>query len=175
MSEFSIKLRIGLWANDLKLGVKQSLQAAAAMRPEVLGLDAFQSEIAPRNLGASGRRDLARHVRGIGALAALKADVGGRRLAEPGELDINLSRIRDCLQLAADLGAPRLLVPAGFVPVDSKENARVRDTLTEAVKALNLAASNSRVRVCWLAGSEAPQALAGLLHAGAPTRMLEVG
>lgn len=174
MPDFSNNIRIGLWVDNLKLGVKKGLQAAATMRPESLGLDAFESEIAPRNLGASGRRDLARHIRNVGTLAALKADVGGRRLAEPSDLDANLLRIREALQLAADLGAPRVMIPAGFVPTDAKENARVRGTLTEAVHALNASANNSGVRICWLAGSETPKTLAEFLQVADPSGMIEV-
>ncbi|HLX61715.1 MAG TPA: TIM barrel protein [Planctomycetota bacterium] len=174
MVGFSTNIRIGLWLDSLKLGVKSGLKAAAAMQPDSLGLDAFEAEIAPRNLGLSGRRDLARHVRGVGALAALKADVGGRRLADAQALDANLARIREALQLAADLGAPRLQLPAGFVPVDAKENETVRRTLAEAARAVISMASATGVRVCWLAGSEAPETLAEFLNGVDSGGMIDV-
>jgi len=174
MSGFSINVRIGLWVSDLKLGVKAGLKAAALTQPEVLGLDAFDAEITPRNLSGSGRRDLAKHVRSVGILGALKADVGGRRLADPRNLDTNLERLRDVVQMAADLGAPRVQIAAGFVPDDLKENTTERTALTEAARALCAIASNSGVRICWLAGSEAAETLAQFLTIADPSGMIEV-
>ncbi|MEI6231754.1 MAG: hypothetical protein WCT04_01775 [Planctomycetota bacterium] len=174
MLGFSINVRIGLWVSDLKLGVKAGLKAAALTQPEALGLDAFDADITPRNLSFSGRRDLARHVRNVGALSALKADVGGRRLADPRNLDTNLERLRDVVQMAADLGAPRVQIAAGFVPDDLKENTTERTALTEAARALNVVASNSGVSICWLAGSESPETLAQFLAVADPSSMIEV-
>lgn len=173
MSGISINVRIGVWVSDLRLGVKAGLKAAAILQPEALGLDAFDTEIVPRNLGLSGRRDLARHVRSVAPLSALKADVGGRRLADARNLDTNLERLRDVVQLAADLGAPRVQVAAGFVPDDLKENATERSVLAEAVRALNTVASNSGVRICWLAGSESAETLAQFLTVTDPGAMIE--
>ncbi len=173
MAGFSINVRIGLWIDGLKLGVKAGLKQAAAMQPEALGLDAFDADISPRSLSLSGRRDLARHARGVAPISALKADVGGRRLADARNLDTNLERLRDVMQMAADLGAPRVLVAGGFVPEDTKENATERGALSEAAHALNAMASNSGVSVCWLAGSEAPERLAAFLNAADSGGMIE--
>ena len=167
-------IRAGLWVCDLKLGVKAGLQAAAAMHPEALALDAFDAQTAPRELSFSGRRDLARHARNIAPLCALKADVGGRRLADRAQLDSNLARLRDAFQLAADLGAARVLVPAGFVPEDKKEHATERGTLAEAARALIGLSSSLGVRVCWLAGSEPPATLAAFLNGIDSSGMLDL-
>lgn len=174
MTGFSINVRIGVWISDLKQGVKAGLKSAALMQPEALGLDAFDAEISPRNLSGSGRRDLARHLRSVAPLSALKADVGGRRLADPRTLDTNLERLRDVLQMAAEVGAPRVQIAAGFVPEDLKENTTERGVLAEAARALNGLASNSGVRICWLAGSEAPETLAQFLTVADPSGLIEV-
>jgi sugar phosphate isomerase/epimerase len=116
---------------------------------------------------------LARVVRSKGAiLSALKADVGGRRLADAKALDANLLRLREAAQLASDVGAEHLVVAAGLLPVPGPqqkdagqgEDATARATLSEAARALCEIASSSRARVCWLGGSEAPQALAEFLN-----------
>ena len=57
------------------------------------------------------------------------------------------------MQMATDLGAPRVQIAAGFVPDDLKENATERSVLGEAARALNAMASNSSVRICWLAAA----------------------
>jgi sugar phosphate isomerase/epimerase len=157
---FSINVRIGLWLDDLRLGIKQGLKTIAPLKAEAVGLDAFGAEVAPRVLSQTGRRDLAQYIRARGlALSALRADVGGRRLADRRTLDPNLTRLREALQLAADLGAPYLVVPAGYIPGAEKEDAVARDALVEAAKVLSALASSTGVRVCWLGGGEAPETL----------------
>ena len=176
MPSFSINVRLGIWLDDLRLGIKQGLKTSATIKPEAAGLDAFGPEVAPRILSSSGRRDLAQHLRGKGAvLAALRADVGGRRLADPNTLDVNLSRLREAMQLAADLGAPYLIVPGGYIPPSAdKENARLRVTLGEAARALAGLGSSLRTRICWEGGNEAPEILAEFLAAEDPSGIIAV-
>ena len=156
------RVRIGLWVDSLQLGVKAGLQTLAALGGQAAGLDAFGPEIAPRTLGATGRRGLAQFLRSRGlALTALGADVGGRRLADNQYLDANLSRLREALQLASDLGAHFLVVPAGHIPAKEDSSAGV---LAEAAKALSNAAASFGVRVCWQAGNEAAEVLRAFLE-----------
>src|SRR5437762_2045234 len=127
----SINVSLGIWVDDLQLGLKQALKAIEPLKVESVGLDAFSPELNPRTLSVSGRRDLAQFIRARGTnLAAMRADVGGRRLADPAHLDVNLSRIKDAIQLANDVGAPHFVIAAGFVPPESeKENASMRTAL----------------------------------------------
>ncbi|MCY3023305.1 MAG: hypothetical protein NTW87_30370 [Planctomycetota bacterium] len=177
--------RLGLWLDDPRLDIKAGLKAVAPLQPEAIGLDAFGPELQPRSLGLSGRRDLAHLVRSKGTLlAALRADVGGRRLADTGTLDVNLGRLREALQLASDLGAACLVVPAGYLPDEQRTaqgrdahatgDAAARNALSEAARALAGLAASSRTRVCWLGGGEAPEALAGFLQEEDRGGILEV-
>jgi sugar phosphate isomerase/epimerase len=168
-------LPIGVWLDDLRLDVRSGLSQAAAWRLEAAGLDAFGPELSPRSLSATGRRDLAQRLRAAGAkLAALRADVGGRRLAEAARLDARLARLRDALQLARDLGAPRLAVPLGFIPATDAPDAEARKTLAEAVRALCDLGSGLGVRVAAAAGSEPAGELSSFLHAHDASGLLEV-
>jgi len=162
---FSINVRVGLWLDDLKMGVKEGLNAALPLKPEAAGLDAFSSAINARELGESGRRDLAHFIRSRGvALVAFRADVGGRRLADSKYLDANLTRLKEALDLAESCGAEHLVVPAGFVPAaDDKNEAVARTTLSEAARSLAAWTSHTRVRIAWQAGSENPETLAAFL------------
>jgi sugar phosphate isomerase/epimerase len=158
-------MRLGLWLDDLKLGIKEGLKTVAPLRPEALGIDAFSAELSPRTLSQTGRRDLANLVRMKGmSLAALRADIGGRRLADAQTLDVNLSRIREALQMCSDVGAKALVVPAGYVPPpDDKNGATARSTLSEAARMLANFVSNTGVRICWAGGNEPPEVLAAFL------------
>jgi len=154
-------LRIGIWLDDLRLGVKQGLKAAAPLKPEIIGLDALGTELSPRALGQSGRRDLAQFVRSRGtSLAALRADVGGRRLTDRQHLDVNLLKLREVFQLAADLSVMHVCVPFGYVPsATAKEDATAYAAIAEGTRAVANMASSLGVRVCWVAGGEPPEAL----------------
>lgn len=162
---FSINVRVGLWLDDLQMGVKEALNAALPLKPEAAGLDAFSATINARTLGDSGRRDLSHFIRSRGVtLVAFRADVGGRRLTDPKYLDVNLTRLREALELAESCGAEHLVVPAGFVPAaDDKNEATARTTLSEAARSLIAMTSNTRVRIAWQAGSESPETLAAFL------------
>jgi sugar phosphate isomerase/epimerase len=169
-------IRIGLWVDDLKQGVKEGLKSCKFLQPEIVGLDAFSPELAPRQLSQSGRRDLSQFVRSRGAVvAALRADIGGRRLADREHLDANLTRLRDALQLAADLHVPHVVVPAGYIPApDSKNDESTRSALFESARALANFSSQLGVQVCWMAGSESAKILAEFLKIADPGSVLEV-
>lgn len=110
-------LRVGLWLDDLRLSVREGIKRSGALGCEVLGLGAFGGEINPRTLTGTGRRELAHLVKANGAaLGALRADLGGRRLAEPATLDAGLTQVREAFELARDLGAPVVVVPLGYIP-----------------------------------------------------------
>jgi len=176
-------IRLGVWLDDLRLGIKAGLRAIEPLRVEAVGLEAFGPELAPRNLSQTGRRDLARVVRSKGAnLSALKADVGGRRLADAKTLDASLLRLREAAQLASDVGAEHLVVAAGLLPLPQppqrdtgqEDDAAARAALTEAARALCEIASRSRARICWSGGNEAPESLAGFLSSVDPEGILQL-
>ncbi len=174
--ELATNLQIGVWLDDLRTDLKAAFAAVGPLKPECVGLDAFSAELSPRALGRSGRRDAAHFIRSRGStLVALRADVGGRRLADAASLDVNLARLRDAWELAGDLGAAHLVVPSGYVPAaDDKDGAQARRTLAEATRVLATMSSSGRVRVCWLGGQENPEVLAAFLHECDSAGILEV-
>lgn len=147
---------IGLWLNDLQLGVKDGLRHVSGWPVEALGIDAFCAELDPRVLSSSGRRDLARQIRNTGASTTIvRADVGGRRLSDASILDTALGRVRQAFDLARELNAARVALPLGFVP-DAKDssNERTRNTLKEALAFLVDVANSTGVRPAVVAGRE---------------------
>lgn len=157
------RLRIGLWLNDLRLSLRDALKRVQPWAAEDVGLDAFAKEVAPRELSVTGRRHLARHLRGAGlALVALRADLGGRRLAESKALDANLTRLREAYELARDLGARRLWLPLGYIP-DTAEVGENLAAVAEGTRAALSMAASAGVRPCVPVGSEPPERLAAFL------------
>jgi sugar phosphate isomerase/epimerase len=167
---------IGLWLDDLQRGIKDGLRHVSGWPLETLGLDAFNSELDPRVLASSGRRDLVRQVRNTGAtLTIVRADVGGRRLSDAATLDTALGRVRQAFDLARDLNAARVTVTLGFVP-DGKDasNERTRSTLKEALGFLVDVAGHTGVRPAVVAGREPVADLMGFLDAHDSTGFVEV-
>ena len=167
---------IGLWLDDLQRGLKEGLRLAAAWHAEAIGLDAFNPELDPRTLSASGRRELARLIRNAGALpAAVRADVGGRRLADPATLDVALGRVRQAFDLAREVGAVRVVLPFGFVPpADDAGHARTRDVLREALDNVMSFGNSTGVRPAALAGHEPAADLRAFLDASDSSGLVEV-
>jgi sugar phosphate isomerase/epimerase len=180
MAGITCAVRLGLWLDDLGLDIRAALKAVAPIQPEAVGLDAFRPELSPRALGQTARRDLARLIKTTGAaLAALYADLGGRRLADAAALDANLGRVREALQLASDLGAAHLVVQVGYVPplqsgAGEQADAAARAALAEAARALRDMSASSRARVAWAGGNEAPEALAEFLRTVDSSGILDV-
>jgi len=170
------KVNIGLWLDDLGIGLKDGLRLAASWHVEAIGLDAFGPELDPRALSASGRRELARLVRNTGASpTAVRADVGGRRLADPATLDVALGRIRHAFELARDLGVLRVVVPLGYVPpANDGGHERTHASLREALYGLASLSQESGVRPAALAGGEPPADLQAILNSVDSAGLIEV-
>jgi sugar phosphate isomerase/epimerase len=163
----AVNVRVGLWLDDLRQPLREAVRTVGPWRVEALGLDAFGAEVNPRALGTTARRDLRAVLRSQGAaLCALRADVGGRRLVDRERLDVNLARLRDAVQLAADVGAGHVQVPGGYVPAagDAQEKT-THETVSEAARALAGFAEQSGVRIAWLAGAEPAGQLGAFLNA----------
>lgn len=160
------RLRIGLWLDDLGLTLREGLKEASGWRLEAAGLDAFGSEVSSRVLSVSGRKDLAHRIRSAGlVLHALRADSGGRRLADTNTLDANLARIRAAFELARDLGVRQLVLPLGHIPPTTAQTGLgARTALREAVQALASFGSTLGVRPLAQAGNEPATELAAFLQ-----------
>jgi sugar phosphate isomerase/epimerase len=169
-------IAVGLWLDDLRLGLRQAIDWARGVGAQAAGLDAFGAEVAPRALSSTGRRELTLRFRSAGLnLAALRADAGGRRLADAATLDANLTRLREALELARALGAARVVIPLGFVPPASDAaGAGAREALAEAVGALGAITNTLGVRPAAAAGAEAPGELAEFLNSRDPAGLFEV-
>ncbi len=110
-------LRIGIVVESTGLAVRQALVAAARMGAQGVQVDAVR-EIAPDNLGDTGRREFRNLLRSFDLeLAALNVPV--RRGLDVGDdLQQRIERVRKSMQLAFDLGARRIVVACPKIPDD---------------------------------------------------------
>ena len=192
-------LRLGVWIDDLKLGVREGLKRCARAEADAVGLDGFSKEISPRGLSTTGRQELARLIRNADVkLAVVKADVGGRRLSDPATVDVTISKIKEVFELARDLGAVRVLVPLGHIPENSETKPRLETSsasifelpapgrkfemapttdlaaLDEAVRAISQLGSNSGIRPAVLSSAEPVERLVKFLDRNDPGNLIEI-
>lgn len=172
----SSRLRVGVWLDDIGLGLHEGLKHAEGWGIDEAGIDAFGPEVDPRVLSETGRRNLAHLIRSTGlTLATLRADVGGRRLADASALDVNLSRLESAFQLGRGVGAQRIVMCLGFIPPrDDEDEQKARRTLAEALQALMGLATRHGVRPLMLAGGEPPGDLAAFLDEHDPSGLCAV-
>ena len=193
-------LRLGLWLDDLKIGLREGLKHAARWQADAVGIDGFSKEISPRSLSTTGRQELARLIRNADLrLAVLKADVGGRRLSDPATVDVTISKIKEAFELARDLGAVRLLVPLGHIPENDESSKPRLETssasifalpapgrkfelapttnlaaLDEAARAIGQLGSNSGIRPVVLSSAEPVERLANFLDRNDAGNLIEI-
>ena len=106
-------LSLGVDLDDLHVPVKEGLRTAAQLAFQAVELGAVAGDVSPESLSGSGRRHLARMVRGLGLdLAALTADTPHLRLSDPATAGERVERTCRIVELAADMGVP---VVAGSV------------------------------------------------------------
>ena len=110
-------LRIGIVVESTGLAVRQALVAAARMGAQGVQVDAVR-EIAPDNLGETGRREFRNLLRSFDLEpAALNVPVR-RGLDVADDLQQRIERVRKSMQLAFDLGARRIVVACPKIPDD---------------------------------------------------------
>ena len=199
LSVGSSAVKLGCWVDDLKLGLREGLKLTAKWQCDAVGVDIFSTEVSPRGLSTSGRKELARLIQNSnGKLAAVKADVGGRRLSDPKTVDVTLAKIREACELARDLGASRILVPLGFIPEETgAEKPRIETgnsifampltvkksdepppsslaALHEAARAIAGFGNTLGVRPCISSSSEPVERLEKFLQSVDPGNLIEI-
>lgn len=96
---------IGVDVGDFRLPTKDALRQAADLSFHAIEMPTVAGDVAPRNLSSSGRRHLSRLVGGFGLrLSALRSDITGTRLTDPGTVDERVERTCEVIDLAKDLG-----------------------------------------------------------------------
>jgi sugar phosphate isomerase/epimerase len=129
----SLSPSLGVRINDLDADVRRGLRSAVALRFSSAELAVDRGQATPETLSESGRRHLAKLVQQAGlGLVALARATPGRGLADAAAVDEQVSRARQALRLAADMGVPILAQDIGLLhPLDEQARACVRDALRE--------------------------------------------
>ena len=101
------RLEVGVDIDDFRLGTKEGLRRAADLHFRVIEMATVEGELAPNQLSSSGRRHLARFVKGQGLrLGALVADIPGLHLGDSRTVDERVERTLEIIDLAKDMDVP---------------------------------------------------------------------
>lgn len=104
----------GIGIHDLHLPTRTALKRAADLEFGVVEIGTARGDTTPRQLSASGRRELARLVASHGmSIAALDVDVPNGLLAHGNEIDQRISEARATLELARDMRVSTVVARAG--------------------------------------------------------------
>lgn len=123
---------IGINTGDLRLGVKESLQQAAAMRFHTVELPTVEGELTPKNLSQSGRRHLGRLLDNHGLHAStLIADMPSLHITDAQSVDERIERTKDILILARDMKVK--VVSASFGALTHPETSEPSPVAVEAL------------------------------------------
>ncbi len=154
--------RLGVATDDLALPLKMGLRRAARLGFGSVEIGTASAEVNPRAMGRSGRRHVARYVRGLGlSLAAWSADPADAKPLDPANMDLRVEHARAVLEMAADAGTGlvtvhwgRLIEPAAPRPADH---------ILEGLTFLGEYADRIGPRLALRVGDDEPGALAALL------------
>lgn len=125
-------MKLGLTLGSLRLGVREAIKRASKVGLKSFDVDATRGDITPR-LSHTGRRDLLHYARSCGMeISALGGDFG-KDLAREEITERLLEKIKEVIDLAADLRTPVVTIRIGRVPPEKggREWLRAQETLNE--------------------------------------------
>lgn len=155
--------RIGADTDDFRLPVKTGLQRAAELGFGSVEIGTTAGDVHPRRLTGTGRRHLARIVRGFGLdLAALSSDSVQARRPDAITLDAHVDHARAVLEMAADVGAP--VVTARLGPLIDPRCGKPVEQAVGMLEFLGEQADRFGTLLAVRVGDDDPIRLAALLH-----------
>jgi len=134
----STKVKIGLCVDDLRLPAPEAIQQAAKMGYHLIELGTVGTEFEPRRFGQTARRHLRRFVLNLGLeIAALAADIGGKRFADPARVEEGFDRTRAAMEMAAQMHVPIVVTDLGPIaaPVEDAPVFEVLQSLGQIADA----------------------------------------
>ncbi|MCK9266544.1 sugar phosphate isomerase/epimerase [bacterium] len=117
-------MKIGVIPDCFRLPIKSGIKKAAELKIEGIQPYAVQGELDPKNLSQTGRDDLKNLVASLGlTISALVGDFGSPGFTDPKTIDWRVSRTKEVVDLAVDLGVNIVTTHIGTVPEDTSAPA----------------------------------------------------
>ncbi len=157
------RLRIGVVVDALGLGVRQGMRLAGRLGLSGVQIDVTRGDLAPENLGRSGRRDLLAAARSYGlTISALGAHLGQGGFSNPYQIDEIVGRMRRIIDMAAELGVDVVATHIGRAPDEGQEQTRAM--MLDALADVCRHAENMDRVLATETGAEEPAALRSFIE-----------
>ncbi|HOJ39735.1 MAG TPA: sugar phosphate isomerase/epimerase family protein [bacterium] len=116
-------MKIGVIPDCFRLPIREGIKKAAELKMDGIQPYATRGDLDPKNLTRTGRKDLRHFVESLGLkFSALVGDFG-HGFTKPDKLDFVVSRTREVVDLAVDLGTDVVTTHIGVVPDNTDDPA----------------------------------------------------
>lgn len=147
-----LSLAPSAWLDSYRTNLKAAVDSAARDGFQWLEPNAAGDDFDPAQFGASARRHFRRYMGGLGLrLNSLSLYYPGRGLAEAGQAERRLERLRNTLEFCLDLG-----VRQATVSLDGFSDEKTRDLAADLLKSVADDADRTGVQVAVLGGLDDP-------------------
>ena len=126
------KPQLSVCLDDLRLETKAAIEAARRLGFRAIDVSAVRGPISPRELSATGRRHLLKHLADLGLrLGSLRGPTGPGSLADPQSAEQRIDETTRILEMAASVHVPAISMTSGQVTIaDPAQMSRLREALT---------------------------------------------
>ena len=153
--------KIGVFADNLGLGVREGIRVAAEIGADGIQIYTTRGEMLPERLGGARRKELRAFIAELGlTLSATCSDFGAGLVDEARNAEL-IPRIRANIDLAVDLGAEIITTHIGHVP--ENRSGPVWGVLARALNDIGGYAEERGVVLATETGPEPGATLAALL------------
>ena len=114
-------LKVGVFADNMGLGVRQGLEKAAEIGADGVQFYTTRGELVPDNLTIAQREELKRRIADLGLTLSATCSDFGHGLVDEEQNRVLIPRIQANIDLALDLGATIITTHIGVVPADRSD------------------------------------------------------
>jgi L-ribulose-5-phosphate 3-epimerase len=157
-------MKIGVIPDGFRLPIRDGIRKAAELKMDGIQPYATRGELDPKNLSATGRKDLRHFVESLGLrFSALVGDFGGHGFADSSTVEWRIGRTKEVIDLAVDMGTDTVTTHIGVVPEDSGDIAW--KTMVQSLPEVGTYAANKGIYLATETGPEPAALLKKLLDA----------
>jgi sugar phosphate isomerase/epimerase len=151
-------MKIGIFASNLKMGVKESIVTSAKLGAEGVQLWNSSRELTPWDLDKTGRADLLHLIKSNGmVVAALCAEFNGG-FGNPEVVEERVAKTKEVIAMAPDLEATVISAHVGVIPEDPNDAGR--KIMAQAMEEVGQFAEKLGCVFAVETGPEAPELMA---------------
>lgn len=116
-------MKIGVIPDCFRLPIKEAIKKAKELSLDGIQPYTTKGELDPKNMSQTARNDFKKFVSDLGLeISAVVGDFGGHGFTDSKTLDWRVSRTKEVIDLALDLGVKIVTTHIGFVPENSDSN-----------------------------------------------------